>query len=282
MKTLLLLTLSLLVCPFVQAGESSTSVQLRLGMAHADALRQLKDVGAKPFPCSYKFGSGSSPDQPRPYFEYGWFTLPNGMSVEIHSDKNGENDERLVTSLQVCNSTMLFSCKGEIWYSVKSINLADEVTTVDSPSVWMESEEKSREVTALLAKGMPFSKSRKILEAAGLKPLPVDDTWLGQMPKGGKWERYSMKSRDEDCELILHFEEENPGPDTKLKLMLVEATKPKEKDNEAVRYKIECEFLDLKEPLRKEWHWAFGESWAWKPGEKEDSVLQKAAKGQRR
>jgi hypothetical protein len=59
-------------CSTVREPESTvaepTSISLRLGMRHADALASLKRVGAEPFACSYLY-SGFR-DNPDPYFTY--------------------------------------------------------------------------------------------------------------------------------------------------------------------------------------------------------------------
>jgi len=279
MQTIALIALALLVCPVLTALEPTKAIHLRVGMKYADALNQLKDVGAKPFECSYRYGH--SPDAPAPYFTYAWFTLPSGMSIEIHGDKKQKNDELLTTSLRVCNSTMLFCCKGEIWYAVESIRLLDDAPSLGKPTVWVDAEEKVHDVTAHLFKGMPFTEAQKMLEKAGVKPLPSDEAWLGQMPEGGKWLRYAIKSYNDDCEIILNFGSEKPRADAVIRTMLIEATKPQEIDHKEARYKVECEFLDLREPLKKGWYWAFGESWSWKPKENGQEDNLKAA-GQRR
>lgn len=280
MKTFPILAFALLNSPFVLAGDAVKSLQLSLGMEYQEALSQLKNAGAHPFRCSYKYGTPAG--GPRPYFVYGWFTLPNGMSISIHGDKEVKNRERQVTDLSICNSTMLFCCKGETWYTVKSVSSTNGMTVVGSPSIWIEAENKSREIAPFLIKGMVFSECEKILKTAGLKHLPVDDAWLVEMPKEGKWERYSMKCGDGEYELILNFHNESHLATTKLKLMIVEATKPKKDGNEAVRYRIECEFLDLKEPLEKNWYWAFEQPWAWKPGDPKNSTFLKVTNGQGR
>lgn len=279
MKTIAFLVLALLISPVLKAVESSKAIHLRLGMKYADALNQLKDVGAKPFECSYRYGHAQ--DAPAPYFTYSWFTLPSGMSVEIHGDKKQKSDDLLTTSLRVCNSTMLFCCKGEIWYDVDSIRLLDGKPCLGKPTVWVAGEEKSREVATHLFKGMTFAEARKMLEKAGVKPLPSGNSWLAQMPEGGKWMRYATKCRNDDCEIIINFGSEDSRPDNVIRTLLIEAAKPQENDRKMSKNKIECEFLDLKEPLREEWYWAFGEDWSWNPkGNREEEALKAA--GQRR
>ena len=280
MKTIALLALALLACPVLKAEEPSKAVCLRLGMKHADALIQLKGVGAKPFECSYRYFHLSGAP-PAPYFTYTWFTLPTGMSIEIHGDKKQQNDDLLVKSLRVCNSTMLFCCKGETWYHVDSISLLDEEPGLGKPTAWVDGGKKAHDVTAYLFKGMPFTDAQKMLEKAGVKPLPSDDAWLGQMPEGGRWMRYAIKCHNDDCKIIINIGSANPRADNVIRTLLIEAAKPQEDDHKEARYKVECEFLDLKEPLKKGWSRAFGESWSWKPKENGQADNLKAS-GQRR
>jgi hypothetical protein len=199
------------------------------------------------------------------------------MSVEIHGDKQRKDQELLVTYLAVCNSTMLFCCKGETWYNVDSVSLLADTPSIQNPRA---AAGDSPPVGPYLLKGMPGTNVMQVLDAVGAKQLPVSEAWLAGMPRTGRWERCVLEGH-RDMELILNYGDEEAPLGHGLRLILVEVTRPKGKDGQAVRYKVECEMLDLSAPLREDWHWAFGPAWSWKPGEADLTGRMKSA-GQRR
>ncbi|MCX6921744.1 MAG: hypothetical protein NT154_00770 [Verrucomicrobia bacterium] len=199
------------------------------------------------------------------------------MSVEIHGDKQSKDQELLVTYLAICNSTMLFCCKGETWYKVDSVSLLVDTPSIQNPRV---ADADSPPVGPYLLKGMSVTNVMQALAAVGARQLPVSGAWLAEMPRIGRWQRYVLEGH-RDVELILNYgNTEAPSRDA-LRLILVEATTPKGQDGLAVRYKVECEMLDLNAPLKNRWHWAFGSAWAWKPGQADRTGRMKSA-GQRR
>ncbi len=274
MKPTLIVFLAVTICAMSLTATEPESISLRVGMSHADALASLERVG-KPFACSYLYGSLSG--KPLTYFTYKWFTLPNGMSIEIHGDKQTEDQELLVTHLALCNSTMLFCCKGETWYSVDSVSVTAETPSLQNPR---PARGASSAEGPFLLKGMPVTNVTQLLHAVGAKSLTASQSWLAKMPKTGRWKRYTLKG-NRDMELILNYGAEEASLNGKLQLILIEATAPKRADARSTRYTIECEMLDLSAPLTKEWHWAFGPAWSWKPEEEGTKSLMKSA-GQRR
>jgi hypothetical protein len=241
---------------------------LRPGIRYADALASLKRAGAEPFWCGYMLEIEGP---------YSWFTLPSGLSVELCGDKGALDRPALVTTLAVCNSSMLFCCKGETWYQVDSVSLVTNSFVVDHPlargSNWKD--DALRSVEHYVYKGMYFSNVTNALVAAGATALPVTEAWLAQMPRTGEWHRYRL-NKHPDLELILNFGFETSPPDQTLRLMLIEATKPKDQHSDSARYKVECELVDLADPLEKNWHWAFHDVLAWKPGDRARTDRMKA------
>ncbi len=247
-----------------ETGETENNPNvLKVGMIYQAAIEQLGKAGAEVFVCSYGMGMQFDPNKPS-YTTWGWYTLPDGLSVWIIGDKENKSDALKITGLKLCNSTMLFCCKGESWYRVDSINLANGKSIISGL--------KGNKIH----KGMEAHMAAAVIKRANLTQLDGDANWLCQFPERGRWLRYALP---EKMELILNIEQEGEGEF--VRLILVEATVPAEQDEPEKMCKVECELLDLDKPLREDWCWAFGEGWEWKPGE-EDRHSKTAKRGQAR
>jgi hypothetical protein len=260
MRTITALLLALLSCAGCMTLPDAQGVRLRLGMPHAEAMAQLRDAGASEVAVSYQLLSPGH----RVHFTNGWFTLPNGLSVEIHGDRKDAGSPLLVTYLAICNSTALSGCRGETWYTVSEASLLADEAALATPCRLAESGER-KDVQAYLFKGMRCDVIRQMLAGAGMKRLQADEAWLVQLPPEGTWARYSREGRADAQEIILHFKEGADFADDVVSLILVEAAAPAEGQRPAARHRVACEFLDLSEPLKERWHEAFDESCAWKP-----------------
>ncbi len=260
MRTILALLLALLPCAGCMTTSAPQGVRLRMGMPHAQAMEQLRDAGAREVAVSYQLLSPG----PRAQFTNGWFTLPNGMSVEIHGDRKNASEPLLVTYLAICNSTALSGCRGETWYTVSEASLLADEPALSTPCSLAESGER-KDVVTYLFKGMRYDVIRQMLAQAGMKRLQVDEDWLEQLPPEGTWARYAREDRVDAPEVIFHFREGADFADDVVSLILVEVATPAEGQRPVARHRVACEFLDLSEPLKVRWHEAFDETCAWKP-----------------
>ncbi len=211
------------------------TLDLEVGMSYDEAMSRLEEVGAKNFLCSYEMDI----DMKKPMSWSGsiYKILPNGMSLHIVGRKQAEGEELKVTSISVCNSSSLFCCKGESWYGVSGIHLdRDKVRFAGLKGNY-------------IIKNMPAADARTAIKRAGLKKLNA----------AGDWERYALAGSGGRVLVMIC---EGDGADETIATILVEAAKPREPDK---TYKIECEMLNLAEPLRDDALWAFGDRWSWRP-----------------
>jgi len=97
--------------------------ELKVGMVYDEAIRMLEAEDAAIFNCGYSFIIQEGKES---HEEHSWYTLPTGLSVVITGDKENKSVQLKVVKLEVCNSSMLFCCKGESWYPVEVLKLGRE------------------------------------------------------------------------------------------------------------------------------------------------------------
>ena len=216
-----------------------------------------------------------------PFRTTSYWTLPNGLSMRIDADKSCEEDPLKVQGLAFANSTMLFACKGESWHPASGVELAGKRCRLDKVTTWKpgpKDNSKTPPEPVYLWKGMEDAAAVEALKSAKLEKLPMDGKWTEQFPKSGQWHRYSL---GEERELAINLDSRGDDCPPLVRWIIVDAAKPAGSDGDPKRYRIECELLDLKSPLREDWHWAFDEKWSWDP-DNPDRVRRLRAAGQRR
>jgi hypothetical protein len=243
-----------------------------VGMTHDQAIAALQQVRAVPFSCTYEI------KHPSPSFKAEWFTLPDGLTVQLFSDKKDNALSITVTDVAICNSTLLFCCTGETWYHLQTLRLPAAERTLDEPKTWSYESSMERPVGAYLWQGMSESAAQAMLSRATLKLL-TDAPGLTDLPPG-RWLRYGLRSLDDNIEIALNFDGQ-AGREGTLRLILVSAIRRQTGESPAKRVRIECQFVDLGEPLAKLWYRLFDDPWTWKPG-KEAEKAALIAKGQQR
>ena len=83
---------------------------------------------------------------------------------------------------------------------------------------------------------------------------------------GDGWRRYGLPNQQE---LIFQHRKSTAPEEEILILILLSTTVPsagQPSSNPIMEnYYIECELVNLEQPLDNNWSWAFGDDWAWKP-----------------
>lgn len=216
-----------------------------------------------------------------PFASVSYWTLPNGLSVMLHTDRLRETDPRRVTGLAFANSTILFACKGESWYPARGVELEGDrcrLVGLAARPFGPGEGDKVDPSPVYLWKGMPGATAEEALKSAKLKALPMPAAWVERFPKSGRWLRYSLEG---DTELAVNVDSGRDGRSPIVRWIVIEATKPASPDNDPGRYRIECELVDLKRPLEDNWHWAFHQAWSWDPSDP-DRMRRLRSAGQRR
>jgi len=247
--------------PDGEGKPAARPLKVAVGGNYDDAESSIKASGGEPFLCSYSY----SLDPQRPFLTYSWHTLPNGMSVQLIADKDKPRDPLRITRIAICNSTMLFCCKGETWYSVKEVKLHGqqvELKDLAIGTLWEgERPEEQDKRLIFVHKGMRSEHFSRALLSAGIKELPLADEKRAELPSQGHWRRYDL---GEARELLVQLVDEDGEP-PRIAVFVVEATTEQRQATPGKRTRVECELLNLHQPLRVGWSWAFGEKWSWKP-----------------
>jgi hypothetical protein len=217
-----------------------------------------------------------------PYWSMSHWTLSNGLSIGLRIDRLQEKDPLRVTSLSIANSTALFSCKGESWYPVQEVELYKNNTCrlvcLAEQQGPPNSDSRQRPAPVYLWKGMSGDAALKALDASKLKPLPMDSDWKKQYPKSGRWLRYSL---DGHTALAVNLDSESERTPPSVRWIIIEAARSKDGEKTSATYRVECELVDLRNPLRPDWDWAFGAAWSWDPNDP-DRMQRLKETGQRR
>ena len=216
-----------------------------------------------------------------PFWSVSHWTLPNGLSVSVRTDKLCEDDPLRVMGLAFANSTMLFACKGESWHAGLGVELNEDSCRLEGLTTRGPKPKEGAKATpgtVYLWKGMTKDAAVKALDSAELKQMPMNEAWKNQLPQTGQWLRYSLGG-DTELAVNLDFGQDRHAPT--VRWIIIEAAKPTSPDKDPARYRIECELVDLKKPLQDRWYWAFGEAWSWDPSDP-DRMWRLRATGQRR
>ena len=236
------------------------SLRLEAGTPYSSAMAALRRSGASEFACSYRYFF--PPDKPRPFFRYAWYTLRNGMSIEVNGDRKTNGEQLRLTSIEVCNSTILFCCKGETWYKLQAAGIDGERSVLTGLVRRSQDDGDAEEdQCSFIYKGMSTPDAEAALEAVGAREARLADELKNTLADRDNWRQYGLGGRH----ILLHCGTPD-GDAPVLREIVVSAQKPASGGSAAADYWIEFEVLDLQRPLGERWHCAFDDKCAWRPG----------------
>jgi hypothetical protein len=219
-----------------------------LGLEYDIAVDKLRRSGATEFVSGYRKASTKR------NFVYGWYTLANGMTLAIEGSSKDESRTAVIDSLAVCNSTTLFCSKGETWYEISEIKFDRDYV----------------ELRGLQGSFIHIGMSSEGLEDSS-KRLVISSQMLKRLPQGGDWLRLGVSS---EVELLIQIE------NGRVSRLVFDAGAPADPPQipehirqAARRFLIECQLLNLDQPLKTGWSGALMDEQQWDPSNPDKSRL---------
>jgi hypothetical protein len=268
-----------------------TAVTVALGMPYEAAVTAIKEAGGWEFPCGYRFLFRAGSTAPRPV--YGWYTLPNGMSLSLFAEGEGGGKGHPITRLDICDSTALFCCKGEQWFALERIELTGRRAVLQGLAAVAHRRGESRSRThagvrytaaekqadaIFLHKGMTEAGARAAIKKAGVRSLAMDEPLRTRLPDRGVWSRYALPGK---TQLLMNVQASQDAERKLVSVLVVEAPGDELDVKRRTRHWLDFEVVDLRVPIRPDWHVSFWDRFLWRPGGR-DRLEQAKRAGQRR
>ena len=284
---------SLLACGAERGFEDATlgTMTVAVGMRFDRAVAAIVKAGGWEFACGYRYDFGAGSSGPRPV--YGWYTLPNGMSLGLLAEGQGAGKGRALTTLEVCDSTALFCCKGEQWFRLKRIELTGQRAVLHGLAVrphgrgesfmrrevgvrYTDAEKKAEPV--FLYKGMTTGEADAAIKRAGCRRLAIEGPLRSKLPERGEWSRYALPA---NTQLLMNVGVDKHTKKRLVNILVVEAPRDELDVKQGTRPQLDFEVADLRVPISPNWQWAFLDRFLWEPGNRRRLERAKRA-GQRR
>ena len=188
-----------------------------------------------------------------------WVQLDNNMSIEILGESKTASGEIRIVQIRICNSTALFKQDCESWYHVQSIHYSNY-----GVRLWGIDVEYSY---FNIYKGLKLKDALTTLKLAKIRESKLSSEEIQnfrqkiQAPKNQVKKSSELSFRKfrfkQNIDLIIAYQQILDGSYETITNIILDATVPELTDQETKTIELECEFLDLVNPLRTDWFGKF-------------------------